>query len=120
MSLSLKEARALYTRLAAEWVVWAYAEALHAGELLAMGEQLVAITDARDGDHDGPHKKGGAHYMGTGGDWVLWRNGVYITDGSDPRWLQLGEKWESMHELARWGGRFRDANHISIEHGGMK
>lgn len=26
----------------------------------------------------------------------------------------LGEYWESLHELARWGGRFNDAGHFSI------
>lgn len=32
----------------------------------------------------------------------------------------LGEYWESLHPLARWGGRFNDGNHYSFEHNGRK
>jgi hypothetical protein len=27
----------------------------------------------------------------------------------------LGEFWEGLHPLCRWGGRFNDGNHYSIE-----
>jgi hypothetical protein len=33
---------------------------------------------------------------------------------------ELGEKWETMHPLARWGGRWSDGNHFSFEWEGMK
>lgn len=33
---------------------------------------------------------------------------------------QFGVWWERQHALARWGGRFNDGNHYSLEHGGMK
>jgi len=33
---------------------------------------------------------------------------------------ELGEWWESQHELCRWGGRFGDGNHYSVIHGGSK
>lgn len=32
----------------------------------------------------------------------------------------LGEWWEQQHPLCRWGGRFGDGNHYSIEHEGIK
>jgi hypothetical protein len=32
----------------------------------------------------------------------------------------LGEWWEKQHELCRWGGRFQDGNHYSLEHEGVK
>ena len=32
----------------------------------------------------------------------------------------IGEQWERMNPLCRWGGRFGDGNHFSISHGGMK
>jgi hypothetical protein len=45
----------------------------------------------------------------------------------DGKWLQktedhkpLGEYWESLHPLCRWGGRFNDGNHYSIEYQGRK
>ncbi len=42
-----------------------------------------------------------------------------------PRWdtfsyTKLGEWWEDQHTLCRWGGRFRDAGHFSITHGGRR
>ena len=33
---------------------------------------------------------------------------------------QLGLYWESLHPLCRWGGRFNDGNHYSLEHNGVK
>ena len=33
---------------------------------------------------------------------------------------QLGEWWEKQHPLCRWGGRFNDGNHFSIEHWGSR
>jgi hypothetical protein len=32
----------------------------------------------------------------------------------------LGEWWEKQHPDARWGGRFGDGNHYSLEVGGIK
>lgn len=32
----------------------------------------------------------------------------------------LGEWWEKQHPLCRWGGRFNDGNHYSLEHEGVK
>lgn len=53
-------------------------------------------------------------------DFNLFINGAYIHDGSHPAYKDLGEYWESLHELACWGGRFNDANHFSFEHEGRK
>lgn len=43
------------------------------------------------------------------------------------KWVQdvypyslLGEFWESLDKDHRWGGRFKDAPHFSIEHEGVK
>ena len=43
---------------------------------------------------------------------------LYTTDGSNPAYVALGEYWESLG--GSWGGRFKDANHFSIEHDGYK
>ena len=32
----------------------------------------------------------------------------------------LGEWWEDLHPLCRWGGRFSDAGHFSLTHQGRK
>ena len=53
-------------------------------------------------------------------DLLLFRDGVYLTDSEAYR--PLGEAWETMHPLARWGGRFKrpDGNHFSFEHNGVR
>jgi len=125
--MTLSEKRILFTTLFFEWGMLAQ-QILPFGDSLAFSEGYVALTDAADGDYDGPHKQGGAHYTGLGQDMILYRrkiiNGVEknvpVKDGADPSWLLLGEAWERKHELARWGGRWSDANHFSLEHEGRK
>jgi len=41
---------------------------------------------------------------------------IYCSSTEDHR--PFGEWWEQLHELCRWGGRFRDGNHYSFEHEG--
>lgn len=88
-------------------------------------EGYVKDTDDKDKDYDGPHKLGGAHYLGTGRDYNLvvggvwtdaftYEGGTVITRGASQEWQRAGRKWESMHPLCRWGGRFADDNHISV------
>jgi len=36
------------------------------------------------------------------------------------QYREIGEKWESLHKLAVWGGRFNDGNHFSFEHDGRR
>jgi hypothetical protein len=49
-------------------------------------------------------------------DLVLFRNGrpLWATE----RYRDLGEYWESLHDLNRWGGSFGDGGHFSLTHGG--
>lgn len=51
-------------------------------------------------------------------DLNLFRDGKFLEDSESHR--PLGEWWERQHPLARWGGRFRDGNHYSFEHEGVK
>lgn len=65
-----------------------------------------------------------AIYLRTGKSWIkrsnhqdrlavdfnLFINGVYQT--STEAWRALGTVWESLHPNCRWGGRFRDGNHV--------
>lgn len=46
-------------------------------------------------------------------DLNLFKNGVFLQATADHQ--PLGEFWESLHPLCRWGGRFNDGNHYSIE-----
>jgi hypothetical protein len=51
-------------------------------------------------------------------DLFRYLDGNVTWDADD--YQEMGEKWKSMHPLARWGGDFknRDAVHFSFEHGG--
>ena len=59
-----------------------------------------------------------AHKQKLAIDLNLFKDGVYLPNTEDHK--ELGEFWESIHELARWGGRFNDGNHYSFEHNGVK
>lgn len=68
-------------------------------------------------------KKGYGHYkschkLKLAIDLNLYKDGVYLSKTSDHK--KLGEWWESQDPLCRWGGRFEDGNHYSLEHEGSK
>lgn len=51
-------------------------------------------------------------------DLNLFRDGQFLHNAEDHR--PLGEWWEQQSPDCRWGGRFNDGNHYSLEHEGMK
>jgi len=51
-------------------------------------------------------------------DLNLFKNGVYLGETEAHR--LFGEWWERQAPDARWGGRFRDGNHYSLEYNGIK
>lgn len=52
-------------------------------------------------------------------DLNLFKDGTFLQTTADH--TPLGEFWEAQHPLCRWGGRFNDGNHYSIESSeGMK
>lgn len=59
-----------------------------------------------------------AHKLRLAIDLNLFLNGEYL-EGSEAH-RQLGEWWEHQHPLARWGGRFNDANHYSFFNDGVQ
>ena len=59
-----------------------------------------------------------AHKVRLAIDLNLFRDGEFLQLTEDHR--ELGEWWEKQHELCRWGGRFNDGNHYSVEHNGVK
>jgi hypothetical protein len=46
-------------------------------------------------------------------DLNLFKDGEYLT--GDEHHKELGEFWESLHPMCRWGGRFKDGNHYELE-----
>jgi hypothetical protein len=59
-----------------------------------------------------------AHKQRLAVDLNLFKDGVFLADTEAHR--PLGEWWEQVHPLARWGGRFHDGNHYSFEWQGAK
>jgi len=49
-------------------------------------------------------------------DLNLMRSGRLVTTTKGHK--ELGEWWEQQNEFCRWGGRFNDSNHYSLEHWG--
>jgi len=62
--------------------------------------------------------KNSAHKLKLAIDLNLFLDGKWQTETEQHE--ELGEWWESQHELCRWGGRFNDGNHYSLEHNGNK
>lgn len=58
------------------------------------------------------------HRLSLAQDFNLFKDGKYLDKTED--WLFFGEWWEKLHPLCRWGGRFKDGNHFSLEHEGRK
>lgn len=58
------------------------------------------------------------HRLKLAKDVILTKHGKVCNDWED--YLELGVWWEQLHPLCRWGGRFHDAYHFSLEHQGRK
>lgn len=113
--MTLGDKQRLFTKLIAELIVWAYKN----GYEFTKGD---AFRDPRVfgqiGEKRGYGSRNSNHKLKLAQDLNLFIDGVYqkSTEAHRP----IGEKWESMHELCRWGGRFgeKDGNHYSLEHNG--
>lgn len=127
---SLGEAQELFKKLKAEWELWVYSKGwrLRAGEgrILPRGAKGTGrqawdlINNRKVMVEDRVHKLDGNHPKGLAEDEQLFVDGKHITESTAPEWIEAGEKWESMHPLCSWGGRFSDGNHISLHWEGKK
>jgi hypothetical protein len=102
--MSYGDRRRLFTRLLAKLITKAE----------ELGYELAVCPDGRE------HKPNSLHFIGLAVDFDLYINGDYqkSTEAHRP----LGEYWESLHPLCRWGGRFEegDGNHYSVTYGGRR
>lgn len=88
---------------------------------LTLGEAYIENPrKTRDGSlvEDGVHKPNSLHYSRLAIDLNLFVGSEFISDGDHPAWRDLGSFWEALSPMCRWGGKFRDANHFSMAHGG--
>jgi len=115
MKLSTKQQE--FTECIGKLIIYAYTQ----GYALTFGD---AYRDARVHGEFGVKlsyaAKNSVHKIRLAVDFNLFVNGEYIKNGDHPVWLELGCYWETLHKSARWGGRFRDANHFSFTHWGAK
>lgn len=58
------------------------------------------------------------HKLRLAQDYNLFLGGKWLDKTSD--FEPLGLYWETLSDDARWGGRFKDGNHFSLEHNGNK
>jgi hypothetical protein len=111
--LPLGQRQEIFSECLGKLLVWIYT---NPGWKVRMGEGYVALTDARDEDHDGPHLKDGAHYNKLGQDLDLFIDGEWIKEGSHSAWEAIGKYWKQLNPLCRWGGdlKSKDSNHVSV------
>lgn len=113
--MTLGEKQRLFTRLVGEFLLWIYEQGYEA----TLGD---AYRDPRVhgafGETGGYGRRRSCHKIRLAIDLNLFSGGEWqtTTDAHRP----LGEKWEAMHPLCRWGGRFNDGNHYSLEHEGSQ
>jgi hypothetical protein len=101
--MTLREKRCLFSAMLARLIKYAFEAGYE-----------VAVECVRC-HLDGHHRKNSLHYLGLAADLNLYKNGVYLRDGSGHDVLH--EAWES------WGGAKMipgDANHYSLEHNNMR
>lgn len=121
MTLTLREQQSLFATHIAQLILWInsqpdWAVTLADGSVdLTRKYRKLGVTMVGT---DAQHMEGSLHYQRLAQDLNLFVEGHLITVGNHSAWKTIGEKWESMHPLARWGGRFNDANHFSFAWGG--
>ena len=89
------------------------------GQLIEHAESLGYELTFGDAYRDPRVKYGhkhSAHRHRLAVDFNLFKDGEYLSKTSDHE--PLGTYWESIG--GTWGGRFKDGNHYSLEHNGVK
>lgn len=113
--MTLGEKQRLFVKLVADLIDYAYTR----GYEFSFGD---AYRDPRlhgnIGEKVAYGYKNSNHKVRLAIDLNLFKNGTYLTTDKDHE--PLGIYWESLHPLCRWGGRFKDGNHYSLEHNDNK
>lgn len=112
--MTLREKQSLFVGLVASLIQ----EAHRQGFEVTFGETYRSPEEAARLAKLGKGIRNSLHTVRLAIDLNLFRNGMYLSSGESHR--PLGEWWERQHALSRWGGRFGDPNHYSLEHEGRK
>ena len=81
-------------------------------------KEFPVLADAiiNNGKNNGVRNS--VHGLGLAVDLNLFKDGQYLSMTDDH--AQFGQWWEAQSPDHRWGGRWGDGNHYSIEHNGVK
>ena len=112
--MTLREKQSLFVMLVGGLIEHAY----ELGYELTFGEAYRSPEEAERLARLGLGIPGSLHISKLAIDLNLFKNGKYLSSSEAHR--PLGEWWEEQHELARWGGRFGDGNHYSLNHAGKQ
>lgn len=112
--MTLREKQSLFAAAVGLLIAQAYWD----GYEITFGEAYRPPETAALYAEQGRGIKNSLHCSRLAVDLNLFRDGKYLTDTEDYR--DLGEWWEELTPLARWGGNFSrpDGNHFSFTHGG--
>ena len=118
--MTLSEKQRLFMQLLGQFLVWIYKAGytVTGGELERSQAQADANAASGAGISNSLHLKRLAIDLNL----FLLNDGKWEYQQLSEAYQPLGEKWESMHELCRWGGRFHahpDGNHFSLTHEGV-
>ena len=113
--MTLGQKQRIFTHNIAKLIAWAYDK----GYELTFGDAYRTPAQAAANAATGTGITKSLHTQRLAIDFNLFQNGVFLTDSMEHR--PLGEHWESLDVLNRWGGRFSkpDGNHYSMEHNGV-
>lgn len=112
--MTLREKQSLFVRLIARLID----KATELGFALTFGEAYRTPEQAALNASKGIGIKNSLHTLKLAIDLNLFKDGVYLPSSESHR--PLGEWWEQQCDGCSWGGRFKDGNHYSISHGGVK
>jgi hypothetical protein len=114
--VTLSQQRRLFTLLLARLVVWVNDNL--PGHSLAFDQVKRDPATAQANAKAGAGIANSLHLDALAADMLLYIDGMYTADTEAHR--KIGEQWERMHPLNRWGGRWGDGNHYSSTRGGIK
>lgn len=111
MTETLRQKQSRFARYVGMLIEWADLQ----GYELTFGETWRTPEQAALNASKGIGIKNSLHCDRLAVDFNLFRGDKLTAD-----YRPLGEYWESLASDCRWGGRFGDPPHFSIEHGGRK
>jgi len=113
--MTLGEKQELFMELLPHLLIFARARGytLRGGDLFRDPRVHGDFGDRYEGSYS---KARSVHKLKLAIDLNLFKDEKYLTETADHE--PLGIFWERLHPLCRWGGRWNDGNHYSIEHNG--